>query len=90
MGLEAMASQRPVVLSDIPGVRDVIEDGQEGILSRPTDPKDIAEKVNTLIDDPHLRHEMGERGRKRVLERFSWEVIGEKHWEIYNRMLDSA
>ncbi len=90
VGLEAMSSQRPVVLSDIPGVRDVIEDGKEGLLSRPTDPKDIAEKVNTLIADPQLRLDMGERGRKRVLENFSWEVIGERYLEIYQRMLDSA
>ncbi|MCK5252165.1 MAG: glycosyltransferase family 4 protein, partial [Thermoplasmata archaeon] len=83
-------SQKPVVLSDIPGVRDVIDDGKEGLRSRPTDPKDIAEKVNTLIDDPELRLEMGERGRKRVLEKFSWDVIGKRYREIYERMLDSA
>ena len=89
VGLEAMSSQKPVILSDIPGVRDVIEDGKEGLLSRPTDPKDIAEKVNTLIDDPKLRVEMGESGRKRVMEKFSWDVIGQRYKDLYDRILDS-
>lgn len=88
VGLEAMSSQKPVVLSDIPGVRDVIEDGKEGMRSRPTDPNDIAEKVNTLIDDPVLRLEMGERGRKRVMENFSWDVIGQRYMDLYDRVLD--
>ena len=86
VGLEAMSSQKPVVLSDIPGVRDVIENGKEGLLSRPTDPKNIAEKINRLIDDPVLRIEMGERGRKRVMENFSWDVIGQRYKDLYDRL----
>ena len=88
VGLEAMASERPVVLSDIPGVREVIEDGREGFHARPVDPDDIAEKVNTLVDDPVLRVKMGQRGRKRVLEKFTAEVVGKQFRDIYLRILD--
>ena len=86
VGLEAMASERPVVLSDIPGVREVIEDGQEGLLARPTDPEDIANKVNVLLDGPQLRAEMGAKGRKRVLENFTWDVVGRQFRDIYLRL----
>jgi rhamnosyl/mannosyltransferase len=87
VGLEAMASERPVVLSDIPGVREVIENGVEGFHAKPVDPEDIADKVNTLIDDPHLRAEMGQRGRKRVLENFTADVVGKQFRDIYLRLL---
>jgi glycosyltransferase involved in cell wall biosynthesis len=90
VGLEGMASERPVVLSDIPGVREVIEDGVEGFHSRPVDPDDIAEKVNTLLDDPHLRAEMGQRGRKRVLDKFTADVVGKQFRDIYLRILEQA
>jgi glycosyltransferase involved in cell wall biosynthesis len=90
VGLEGMASQRPVVLSDIPGVREVIEDGKEGLLSRPVDPNDIAEKVNILLDDPELRDSMGRRGRKRVLENFTWDVVGNKFRDLYVRLVEEA
>ncbi len=88
VGLESMASERPVVLSDIPGVREVVQDGRSGLLSRPTDPSDLAEKINTLIDDPSLREKMGKRGRQRVLENFTWDVVGKQFREIYVRLVD--
>jgi N-acetyllactosaminide 3-alpha-galactosyltransferase len=88
VGLEAMASERPVVLSDIPGVREVIEDGDQGLLARPTDPRDLAVKVNQLIDNPELRDQMGKRGRKRVLENFTWDVVGKDFRDIYLRLTE--
>jgi len=90
VGLEAMASERPVVLSDIPGVREVIQDGREGLLARPVDPADIAEKVNALLADPVLRHKMGQRGRRRVLEKFTWNVVGKEFRDIYLRLLEGS
>ena len=86
VGLESMASERPVVLSDIPGVREVIEDGKEGLLAAPADPEDLAAKINTLLDDPALRAEMGARGRERVLRHFTWEVVGAQFRRIYERL----
>jgi len=86
VGLESMASERPVVLSDIPGVREVIEDGKEGLLAAPADPEDIAAKVNALLDDPALRAEMGARGHERVLRHFTWDVVGAQFRRIYERL----
>ncbi len=90
VGLEGMASERPVVLSDIPGVREVIKDGVEGFHARPVSPDDIAEKVNTLLDDPHLRADMGQRGRQRVLDKFTADVVGKQFRDIYLRILEGS
>jgi N-acetyllactosaminide 3-alpha-galactosyltransferase len=87
VGLETLASERPVVLSDIPGVREVIEDGREGLLARPTDPADLAEKINILLKDPKRRAAMGKRGRRRVLANFTMEVVGAKIRKVYERVL---
>jgi glycosyltransferase involved in cell wall biosynthesis len=77
VALEAMATAKPVVVSDIPGVREVIEDGREGLLCDPLNPEDLAAKIRTLLEDETLGREMGARGRRRVLEEFSLDrVVG--------------
>jgi glycosyltransferase involved in cell wall biosynthesis len=90
VGLEAMASERPVVLSDIPGVREVIEDGKEGLLAPPAEPDRLAERVNVLLDDPAMREEMGHRGRERVLRMFTWDVVGAQFRAIYERLASGS
>ncbi|MFQ6013486.1 MAG: glycosyltransferase family 4 protein [Thermoplasmata archaeon] len=69
--LEAMASGKPVVVSDVPGVREVIEEGREGLQVDPIDTRDIASKIGTLLDDEGLRKAMGDRARQKVERRFS-------------------
>ena len=47
--------------------------GDASLYARHNDPVDFAEKLAELIENPALRAEMGQRGRKRVLEKLSWE-----------------
>jgi glycosyltransferase involved in cell wall biosynthesis len=75
---EAMSCGKPVIVSDIPGVRELITDNVEGVLVPPMDEKVLSEKINILLSNPEMRKRMGESGRKKVEEKFSWErVIGE-------------
>ena len=75
---EAMSCSKPVIVSDIPGVREVITDNVEGVLVPPMDEKMLSEKINILLSNPEMRKSMGEKGRKKVEEKFSWDkVIGE-------------
>ncbi len=85
--LEAMASGKPVVVSDIPGVTEVIEEGVTGLLTDPLNPQDLAEKVNRLAGDPELRESMGRRGRERVLERFTTEAVVDRLEALYRDAL---
>jgi glycosyltransferase involved in cell wall biosynthesis len=61
--LEASASGRPIVTTDVPGCRDVVRDGENGLLTRARDAEDLAEKLARLIQDAPLRHRMGKAGR---------------------------
>ncbi|HET7477334.1 MAG TPA: glycosyltransferase [Dermatophilaceae bacterium] len=64
--LEAMASGRPVVASDLAAIPAAVQDGTTGLLVPAGDPGALAEALTTLIDDPGLRASMGWAGRKVV------------------------
>jgi glycosyltransferase involved in cell wall biosynthesis len=67
---EAMACALPVVISDMPGVREVIDDGVHGLLVEPLLADDLAEKLSSLLGDPARARAMGAAGRRRAEERY--------------------
>jgi glycosyltransferase involved in cell wall biosynthesis len=69
--LEAMALGLPVITSDLPGIREAIEDGWSGRLVAPGDPLWLAGAMETLLDNPRLRDRMGHAARERVERDFS-------------------
>ena len=71
--LEAAACGIPIVAGRSGGLPDAVEDGVSGILVDPTDVGAAAEALVSLLMDPGRARAMGEAGRKRVLERFTWE-----------------
>ena len=72
--LESLASGVPVLASDLPVVRDLVDDGEQGLLVAPDRPGELARAVRTLLDFPDRATAMGKAGRARVAERFSWEA----------------
>ena len=70
--LESMASGVPVLASDLPVVRDLVDDGEQGLLVAPDRPGELARAVRTLLDFPDRATAMGAAGRARVAGRFSW------------------
>ncbi len=83
VALEAMATGKPVVVADIPGVREVIEDGREGLLADPVNPRDLAARIQTLLADPVRAREMGRRGREKVLSTFSIAKVTDRIEAVY-------
>jgi glycosyltransferase involved in cell wall biosynthesis len=75
-----MGVGRPVVASRIGGLAFTVVDGLTGLLCEPGNADDLAAKIEILLDDPALRQRMGEAGRKRFEEHFTWDVIIEKHY----------
>jgi len=70
--LEYMAFGMPVVLFELTEGRRSAADA--ALYARPNDPVDFAEKVLSLLDSESLRRELGERGRRRIVEYFNWET----------------
>lgn len=86
--LECMASGRPVVVSGMPGVEEVIEPSTTGLLAEPLDPRDLADKIGRILHDPEAARSMGKAARERVLARFTMERIVDQLVGLYQRVLD--
>ena len=71
--LEANACGKPVIGGRVGGVLDAIEDGESGLLVDPTDVQAVATAIVRFLNDPEYARQVGERGRRRARERFSWD-----------------
>ena len=69
--LEAMASGRPVVVSDTPGMRDYVDDGVTGLLVPPGDATAMSAAVQSLLRNPQRATEMAEASRRQLEEKFT-------------------
>ena len=73
--LEAMAHARPVVATNVGGLRDLVVDGKTGIVVPPRDPPALRAALERLLADGELRRRLGAAGRERAAERFSWDTV---------------
>ena len=85
--LEAMASSKPVIVSKIPGVMELISPGKEGFHIEPMNANDLAEKIKIILYDDNLRKKMGENGRRKVEEKFTWEKVVGQIEEVYKGLI---
>ena len=85
--LEAMASGRACVATDIPGSRDIVVPGQSGMLVRPRDAAALAEALGRLAGDPRLRQDLGAAATARMLDVFSIEREVRAYEDLYAEAL---
>jgi glycosyltransferase involved in cell wall biosynthesis len=78
--IEAQASGLPVIVSDLGGPKELVEDGISGLVTKAHDVGDVARAINLLAGDEGMRKRMGEKARKGVLDR-SWPGAFRKFWE---------
>jgi phosphatidyl-myo-inositol alpha-mannosyltransferase len=83
---EAFAAATPVLASDIPGYRDVLRDGHDGLLVPPGDALALAEALRMLALDPRLRARMAHAARERA-ERFGWPHVAAEVLDCYEQAL---
>ncbi|MCC7355250.1 MAG: glycosyltransferase family 4 protein [Anaerolineae bacterium] len=74
---------RPVVVTAVGGLPELVENGITGLVVRPGDEAALADGVATLLSDPARCHKMGERARQLAEERHSWPAIGRKTLALY-------
>jgi len=102
INLEAMACETPVVASAVGGIKEVVVEGETGFLvplkqysESPFEARepekfarDLAEKVNRLVGDEGLRKRMGQAGRRRAVEKFSWAAIAQETRKMYAELIE--
>ncbi|HTU79283.1 MAG TPA: glycosyltransferase family 4 protein [Solirubrobacteraceae bacterium] len=85
---EAAASGLPILATPVSGIRELIDDGQNGFLIE-REPRDIAARLQQLADEPELRERLGRAARESVL-RFSSRRMVAEHHELYARLAARA
>lgn len=83
--IEAAASGRAVITTDVPGCRDAIEENKTGLLVPVKDSKELANAIEKLVTDTELRVEMGIAGRRLAEREFAIEKVIEQHLSIYQQ-----
>ncbi len=87
--LEANACMKPCVATRVGGVPEVIEHGKNGMLVDYADSIGLGNAICELLSDDGKSKRMGERGRARVAELFTWEKVARQIEALYNKLLDS-
>jgi glycosyltransferase involved in cell wall biosynthesis len=87
--LEAMASGKPAIVSDLPGPSGLIDEGRDGLVVRVGDTADLRKKIEYLACRGEEREHMGAAGREKVVGKYSWEKIGERLELTFDEMMRS-
>ncbi|MEW6676323.1 MAG: glycosyltransferase family 4 protein [Pseudomonadota bacterium] len=86
--IEAMASSRPIVTTDMPGCRELVSEGVNGLLVPPRDVEALAHAFMQLLADEPGRRRMGQAGRQIALEAFSLPRVVTETLALYRELLD--
>ncbi|HBZ36109.1 MAG TPA: hypothetical protein DEO26_00030 [Candidatus Veblenbacteria bacterium] len=81
-----MATGIPVVASRLPGVRELVQHSETGLLVSPSDSLALAAALESLILSPSERQRLGFNALKRVEANYRWSVVGRKLLDIYRAL----
>jgi len=84
--LEAWRCSKPVIGAKVGAIPEIIQEGKDGLLVEFGDVEELASKIFYLLEHPDLCKEMGEIGRKKVIERFNWE----KNLEVIEQVFEKS
>jgi glycosyltransferase involved in cell wall biosynthesis len=87
--LEAAACGRPMVAADVPGCREIVRSGVNGLLVPVDNPAALAQAIQTLISSVDLRARYGAAARRLVVEKFSSDVVGRMTADLYRRLFQA-
>lgn len=85
--IEAMASRRAIVTTDIPGCRELVDGGRNGILVAPRDVAGLSAALKVLICDPERCRQMGEAGRLMVEQSLSLDRVLKETLDVYRELV---
>jgi len=84
--IEAMSCAKPVVASNLKGVRTVVDQGINGLLIEPKNSADIVDKITFFANNPTQAKDFGKRGLNSVEKKYRWSIIVKKLEEIYEKI----
>ena len=85
--LEAAASGLPIVSTDVPGCREIVEHEVNGLLVPPRDASSLAEAIKFLAGNPDVRARMGKEGRKKAVTEFDQQIVINATIDVYRELL---
>ena len=85
--IEAAAMQKPIITSDVPGCRDVVDHGITGLLVPPRDSRALALAIELLLRQPELARQFGIAARKKVSREFAVELVNQRTLATYEQLL---
>jgi glycosyltransferase involved in cell wall biosynthesis len=88
--VEAMACARPVVGSEVGGIKSTVVDGSTGFLVPSRDPQAVAERLATLHRNPLLARSMGDAGLRRAYRHYTWRSVAQQVAAVYAAVLAEA
>ncbi len=84
---EYMSAGLPIITSNFPLWKEIVEGNNCGICVNPLEPKDIADAIEYIITHPKEAEQMGQNGKKAVLEKYNWQVEEKKLFKIYEELM---
>jgi len=87
--LEAMAARRPVVATDVEGVRECVEDGRSGVIVPPDDAAALSTAIAGLLADPERATSLAAAAQAQVRQHFTWQATTDQYVALWYRLLAS-
>jgi glycosyltransferase involved in cell wall biosynthesis len=85
IALEAASCGLPVVAADLEGIRDVIQNDENGFKVEPGNPQGFTEKIKELLENDETRRAFGERARQYTLENYGWDKTAREYVGVFVR-----
>ena len=87
VAVEALGCGCATLVSDLPALRDVVEDGVNGLVFRSGDAADLASKIAQILDNRELYNRLVQNGQQSVKEKFDWQRVGNRYRDIMSKCL---
>jgi glycosyltransferase involved in cell wall biosynthesis len=87
IAIEAMASSRPIIASDIGGIKDTIKNNKTGILVEPNSAGELRKAIDMLMKNKELRESLGKEGRKVAIKKYNGKAIAKQVEGIYRTLI---
>lgn len=84
--VEAMAARLPVVATDVGPLPEVVEDGEHGYLVEPKNSRQLASKIDVLLESPSLRRKLGQNARGHIERKFEVQKCAEEYLKVYKKV----